>query len=198
MKKLILISSVIFALFLAACGEVTESEPKPDDQKKEVKNEEKPKETKPKEANKDPIDQIKSKKYVASVEFEDDNTLDVEIDATNAVSVNAIYEKVTDILEDMKIAFEDKKVTGYYAIVNITVVDGKGNEKIDEGFNMYYSRSDFEALSYDNFNSQSYSQPWMIFNESTSYLINPVVFDEVKNEYRSKLTKGNNKPLLVE
>lgn len=207
MKKLSFLVIVMFLLLLSACGEVSETTGDTEEQKdvaKKTENEEveegkkeKPEKEK-KEKKKEPLEQIKDKKYVKSVELEDDNTVDVEIDATGALTVNFIYDKAVDILEDMHTAFKDDKVTGYYAMVYMDMVDNKGNEMEEEGFNMYYSREDFEALNYEKFSNMSYSEPWRIFNESTSYLIHPVLFNEVKDEYRDNLIKGNNKPLLAE
>lgn len=170
-----------------------DQKPKKDNVKKD--DEEKGKKEKKK---KEPLEQLKEKKYIKSVELDDDHTLNVEIDASNALTVNFIFDKAVDILEDMQIAFKDDRVTGYYAMVYMDMVDNKGNEMEEEGFNMYYSREDFEELNYKKFSEMSYSEPWRIFNESTSYLIHPVLFNEIKDKYRNNLIKGSNKPLLVE
>lgn len=168
--------------------DVKKAEPKKKDKKEE----------KPKKEEKEPLEQIKEKNYITSLELDKDNVVNVEIDAKNSLTVNFIIDKAVDILEDMETAFKDDKVTGYYAMVNMEMVDNKGNEREEEGFNLYYSREDFEELNYDKFSELSYSEPWRIFNESTSYLIHPVLFKEMKKEYKKNLIKGNNKPNYVE
>lgn len=144
-----------------------------------------------------PLDKIKEKNYITSIELDEDGTVNAVIDGKNAISVNFTFDKAVDILEDMNLAFEDKQVTGYYAMVMIDVIDSKGNEREEEGFNLYYSRKDFEALNYDNFYNLSYSEPYRIFNESTSYLINPVMYKDLKDDYKNNLTYEHNKPNYV-
>jgi hypothetical protein len=144
-----------------------------------------------------PLDKIKEKDYITSLELDDDGTVNAIIDGKSPISVNFTFDKAVDILEDMKLAFEDEQVTGYYAMVMIDVIDSKGNEREEEGFNLYYSREDFEALNYDNFYNLSYSEPYRIFNESTSYLINPVMYKDLKDDYKNNLTYEHNKPNYV-
>lgn len=164
----------------------------------EEKDEEPEKPKEEPEEEKSPLQEIEKKKYITSIEIDDDGVVNATIDAKSELTPNFVFDRAVDILEDMKTAFEDEEVNGYYARTMINVIDNKGNESEEEGFNLYYTREDFETLNYDNFYNLSYSEPYRIFNESTSYLINPVLYRELKSEYTSNLTHEHNKPNYVE
>lgn len=181
-----LISMFLLSLFLVACEEEMDIGNVNDDQQEETQKEQS------KEVE-NPIEAIKEKRYVLSVELDDDGILNVKTDQRSYLTINFVVSHVVDIFDDMKIAFEDEKIKGFYASVITTLTDSKGDNYEEEAYNIYYSRDDFEKLNYDEFYKTAYSEPYRIFNESTSYIIHPVIYREMKEEYRKNLIHGQSK-----
>lgn len=199
-KGLSVLLFIVLSAFLAACGsDEAENQAIENEQTEEVEQQEQLQEEEQQEVSKEeevvktPIEIIQEKNYVMSVELDEDGVLNVEIDERSPLTVNFIIDRATDILEDMNTAFQDENIKGYYAMVITKLVDSKGNEYEDEAYNLYYSREDFEKLNYENFYNMAYSEPYRIFNESTSYVFHPVIYREMKDKYRNNLIHKQSK-----
>lgn len=192
---------IILALLLvfAGIGGILDSAGVQTDREKEaeVKKEEKEKEEAVDEERKKSrtIDEIMSEdEDSVDKAMLDDGTLTLEKDVITFWDETSILK--TDVLtmfELMPKAFEDDDVERVRIVLNIEMIDKKGNKEIEPAIYFEYSRDHFEELAYDDFLWMATSETWRILNESTSYEIHPGIYNNVKDDYKNNLNTGLSK-----
>lgn len=131
---------------------------------------------------------------VTDVDLYDEGMLIIKIDADGSFSENTLVtNQAYKILEIMKLAFSDDEVQTIDAVVRVTMADNKGNESFNDAVNIVYTRDNFEELNYDEFNKLARSEEWRIYNESDEYLINPDIYEALKDDLKNNLFDGNSK-----
>ncbi len=131
---------------------------------------------------------------VTDADLYDEGMLIIKIDADGSFSENTLVtNQAYKILEIMKLAFSDDEVLTVDAVVRVTMADNKGNESLSDAVNVVYTRDSFEELNYDEFSKLARTEEWRVYNESDEYLINPGIYEKLKNEIKNNLTNGSSK-----
>lgn len=102
-------------------------------------------------------------------------------------SENSLMRVVRDMFKEVKIGFEDEEVDSVVAMIEVEMVDEKGNEEIKPVITYRYTRDDFEELNYDKFLEMSAVEEWRILNEAESYFIHPGIRKNLKDKYIQNL-----------
>lgn len=143
-----------------------------------------------------PIDKkiVKENDHVDEAAIDDKGILTLSYNATAAWSENSIVTTYTYwMFEAMNEGFKDPSVNEVEASIKTTVTDNKGNSSIKEVASFLYARDTFEELNYEGFLNLASGQEWRIYNESDVYQLYPVIFNNIKDDYRNNLISGISK-----
>lgn len=154
-----------------------------------------------KEAEKNlPIDKklVKNNDHVDEAAIDDKGFLTISQNATAAWSENSIVTIHTYwMFEAMNEGFKDPSVNEVEASIKTNVIDNKGNSSLKEVASFLYARETFEELNYEGFLTLASGQEWRIYNESDVYQLYPVIFNNIKEDYKDNLVSGISKYPLV-
>jgi len=165
------------------------------EEEKKKKKEEEKKEEEERLANRSIDEAIEEDDHnVDDAELSDEGELTLTIDASGSFSPNSVAETyVYRSFESMNDAFKDEDVDEVEVIIEVPLVDNKGNEEVSPVVKFTYTRDAFDELNYDNFETMAVGEPWRILNESDAYFMHPAIYDEVKQKYRDGLSHGKSK-----
>lgn len=102
-------------------------------------------------------------------------------------SENSLMRVVYDMFDNLPIAFKDNEIDSVVNMIDVNMVDNKGNEGVKSVITYRYTREDYEALNYDNFKEMALGEEWRILNESDAYFINAGIRNKLKDKYTDNL-----------
>lgn len=202
---------IALLIILSGCVTYKDGEPVKDEayeKRQEEKNAKKEEKNNEEKANKDvekkeverksdlPIDEAikENNDNITDADLYDEGMLIIKIDADGSFSENTLVtNQAYNILEVMNEAFLDDEVQTVDAVVKVTMIDNKGNESLSDAVNIVYTRESFKKLNYKDFSNLARAEEWRIYNEADEYLINPGIYNNLKNNIKDNLIHGSSK-----
>lgn len=137
---------------------------------------------------------IKNNNHVDEATIDDKGFLTISYKATAAWSENSIVTTYTYwMFEALNEGFKDPSVNEVEASIKTKVTDNKGNSSVKEVASFLYTRETFEELNYDGFLYLASGQEWRIYNEADVYFIYPVIYNNIKEDFKKNLVSGTSK-----